>query len=289
MKIAVTGFPGQLASGIKVVSADFPAIECTFYSQNEWDLLDASRTVEVLRSKYDYVINCAAFTQVDAAESQVEIATGVNATAIKHMTEALNGTDTHLIQISTDYIYHPDSPCVLTEESPTNPKSVYAKTKFAGEEYLKNSETSFSIIRTSWVYSPVGHNFVKTMIRLLTERDSLSIVNDQWGCPTSAWELARAILSGIDKGTWKEQSSSIFNYTEKGWTSWFEMTKHINRRMKVDTQIIPIATVDYPTPATRPSYSIMDCSKFDDLDIMPRKRWENALDECLDILLDQRR
>ena len=163
--------------------------------------------------------------------------------------------------------------------------SVYAKTKMDGELILRKSTVPYSIIRTSWVYSPVGHNFIKTMIRLMRERDLLRIVHDQWGCPTSAWELAESILLGIHRDTWRQNANHVFNYTERGWTSWFEMTKHIARRMEIETPIVPIATQDYPTPARRPSYSVMDCSKFDRLGLTPRKRWEEALDDCLDILM----
>jgi len=281
MKIAVTGYPGQLASEIKDWSSNYPQFDFDFFTRDDWDIASESKSQQILQEgSYDVLINCAAYTQVDLAEKEVEAAKSINTDAVQLLSLLCAEKNIHLIHISTDYIYGSNVPKAVNESSDYQPANVYASTKLKGELSILKSDVNATIIRTSWVYSRHGHNFIKTMLKLLSSKEAIRVVNDQWGCPTHAKELAFGILKGIETQKFLKEGVEIYNYTERGWTNWYEMVKEIQVFLKSSCTITPIPTLEYPTPAKRPKYSFLDCSKMDELDLMERKHWKEALKDC---------
>ncbi len=258
-KILVTGSNGQLGSELKVLS--------THYSQFEWVFADRLvLDLSVLNSISNYldniqpqiIINCAAYTAVDKAETEHELADVLNHQALAVMAKWAEINGVQLIHISTDYVFDGNSSIALTEDAPTAPINVYGQTKLAGEQACLRENPSAIIIRTSWVYSQFGNNFVKTMSKLMQERDSLNVVNDQIGSPTYAVDLAQAILTIITHQNWK---AGIYNFSNEGEISWYEFALAIQEIGGFSCVINGIPSSDYPTPAQRPKYSLLDKTK----------------------------
>jgi len=258
-KILVTGANGQLGSEIKVLAIAYPNFDFVFTDIEDFPL----NQEEVIISNFkqiepDIVINCAAYTAVDKAETDSITADTINHLAIATLASLCADTGAKLVHISTDYVFDGSSPIAYTEEDQPNPKSVYGVTKLAGEmACLKNCPESI-IIRTAWVYSEFGNNFVKTMLRLMTERDSLGVVNDQVGSPTYAADLAQVILTILDSSKWE---SGIYHYSNAGEISWFQFAQDIKEIGRKTCDIKGIPASSYPTPAERPAYSLLDKSK----------------------------
>ena len=273
MRILVTGKNGQLGRSIqKIVKTDTKISknkshnDFIFVGREEIDLSSKSaiRNYFDNNDKFDIIINCAAYTHVDNAELEVELANQINHLAVKQIASIAKKQKARLIHISTDYVFDGESNEPYLETDIPNPINVYGRTKFAGEKVIQAvMATNAIIIRTSWVYSEYGNNFVSTMLRLGREQDELSVVSDQIGSPTYAADLADAILEITKNKEFREkdQTTQIYNYSNKGDISWYEFAQEIFKITKIDCKINPISTHKYPTPAKRPRNTLMNTDK----------------------------
>ena len=298
MRILVTGKNGQLGRSIyKIVNTangdNLSPNEFIFVGREELDLNSESSIINYFdnHDKFDIVINSAAYTAVDQAEEEQELANQVNHLAVKQLAEIVKEQKARLIHISTDYVFNGESDKLYIETSETNPINVYGKTKLAGERTLQEiMPTNAIIIRTSWVYSEYGNNFVKTMLRLGKERDELNVVSDQIGSPTYATDLAGAILEIIKNKGFKEisQATQIYHYSNKGEISWYDFAKEIFKIAKVDCKVNPITTQQYPTPAKRPKNTLMNKAKIAKTFSVGISDWKESLNTCMSILKEQK-
>lgn len=258
-KILVTGANGQLGSEIKELAANYPDFDFIFTDIADFPL---DITEEIItnfkRIQPDFVINCAAYTAVDKAEEDQVTADAINHLAIDTLASLCHDSGAKLVHVSTDYVFDGTSPVAYKEDDNPNPRSVYGVTKLAGEIACSKNCPESIIIRTAWVYSEFGNNFVKTMLRLMTERDSLSVVNDQIGSPTYAADLAQVILTILDSNKWE---SGIYHYSNAGEISWYDFAMDIKEIAQKNCEINGIPASSYPTPAERPAYSLLDKSK----------------------------
>jgi len=283
--ILVTGANGQLANEIKSLSHQF--INYRFFFTRKEDLpIENREALEIFFEKnlVDYCINCAAYTAVDKAESEREKAFLINADAVGELANICNAHQTKLIHISTDYVYDGSKEIALKEENAVAPLNVYGLSKLKGEELALNKNPSTLIIRTSWVYSSFGNNFVKTMLRLFKEKEEINVVSDQFGSPTYAADLADVIMKFITRIDQGENFSGIVNYCNDGVTNWFEFADEIKTLVKSNCQINPIASSSYVTAAKRPQYSVLDTSKIKNLLQLEIPDWKISLQKCLQVL-----
>ncbi|MFC4478230.1 dTDP-4-dehydrorhamnose reductase [Flavobacterium chungangensis] len=258
-KILVTGSTGQLGSELSVLAPSYPQYEWVFADRTQITL----DNLEMLQSQLeticpDIIFNCGAYTAVDRAESEKDLAFRVNHLAIELIARFTGENKAKLIHISTDYVFDGSSSIALDEEAETNPINVYGESKLAGEIACLKENPKSLIIRTSWVYSKFGNNFVKTMQRLMQERDEINVVNDQIGSPTYAADLAKAMIDIIESSKW---IPGIYNYSNEGEISWHEFALGINELGGYNCKISGIPSSDYPTPAKRPSYSLLNKKK----------------------------
>lgn len=258
-KILVTGANGQLGSEIKELAANYPDFDFVFTDIADFPL---DKTEEIIANfnslQPNIVINCAAYTAVDKAEQDQETANAINHLAIATLATLCQESGAKLIHVSTDYVFDGTSPVAYKEDDKPNPKSVYGVTKLAGEIACSQKCPQSIIIRTAWVYSEFGNNFVKTMLRLMTEKDTLNVVNDQIGSPTYAADLAQVILTILDSNKWEP---GIYHYSNAGEISWFDFAMNIKEIAQKTCEIKGIPASSYPTPAERPAYSLLDKSK----------------------------
>lgn len=258
-KILVTGTTGQVGSEMKVLASSYPQWDWVFADRSVLDLKDLVSISNVLdRIQPQLIINCAANTAVDRAETETELADILNHQAVAVLAQWSQSNGCQFLHISTDYVFDGNSNSPLVEDAPTGPINIYGQTKLAGEQACLRENPNAVIIRTSWVYSSFGNNFVKTMCRLMQERDSLNVVNDEIGSPTHAADLAEAILTIITHPKWQ---AGIYHFTNEGAISWFEFALAIQELGGFQCQITGIPSADYPTPARRPKYSLLDKSK----------------------------
>ena len=288
-KILVTGAAGQVGKELQELEAKYPQYQLLWTDVFELDITNPQFVADYFRKNQpDYCINCAAYTAVDKAESNEETAHKINVTGPKELAQSCLTRNIPLIQISTDYVYHADPGRPFKEDDPTNPQSVYAKTKLEGDKIALAISPMTCVIRTSWVYSSFAHNFVKTMLRLAGERDKLTIVSDQIGTPTYAADLASAMMQMIDKVEKGEVNSSklrgIYHYSNEGVTNWAAFAKEIFDQRNLKTEVVPIPTTDYPTPAKRPPYSVLDKSKIKEIFGLEIPEWQDSLKKCLELL-----
>lgn len=286
INILVTGSSGQLGQEIKYISDRYTDFNFFFASKNELDIRDESATkLFIQKNTINYCINAAAYTQVDKAEEEIELNSEINTIAVGYLSSALNEVNATLIHISTDYVYDNDLRRPLLESDPTHPKSQYALAKLVGEFESKENNHKTIIIRTSWVFSSFGSNFVNTMLRLLSSRDSISVVNDQIGCPTYARDLAQAIMTIITTLNTNDQVDSkiykTYNYCNEGIVSWFDFAITINKLSGLNKKIISIPSEDYPTPASRPKYSVLNTSLIKNTFGLNIPSWKDGLNECI--------
>jgi len=280
LNILVTGSNGQLGSEIKELSSLYPH-NFFFTCKDNLDITNAgSIEAFIQKNTITAIINCAAYTAVDKAESDQENADKINHQAVKHLATIAKANAIKLIHISTDYVFDGTNHKPYTETDATNPQSIYGKTKFLGEQALLHvNPQNAIIIRTSWVYSSYGANFVKTMLRLGREKESLGVIYDQVGTPTYAKDLAKTILDilpSIENSKFK-----IYNYSNEGVLSWYDFAKEIMKMAKLTCKINPIETKDYPTPAKRPHYSLLNKSKIKKEYNIEISYWKDSLDRCL--------
>ncbi|WP_026714557.1 dTDP-4-dehydrorhamnose reductase [Flavobacterium daejeonense] len=280
-KILVTGANGQLGSELRVLSKD-TSFEWVFTDWQELDLCDLDNLAAAIsKINPQIIINCAAHTAVDKAESEYELSDVLNHKAVAVMAQWSAANHCKLIHISTDYVFDGNSAVALTEEAPTAPINVYGVTKLAGEKACVQHNPDAIIIRTSWVYSSFGNNFVKTMSRLMQERDSLNVVNDQIGSPTYAADLAQAILTIINHPKWQ---SGIYHFSNEGEISWYEFAKAIQEIGRFDCAVSGIPTSAYPTPAKRPAYSLLDKTKIKQVYDVAVPNYKESLQKCMELL-----
>ncbi|MFV0605637.1 MAG: dTDP-4-dehydrorhamnose reductase [Niabella sp.] len=282
-KILVTGSNGQLGSEIRVLEKAFPQFEFRFTDYQELSIIDEVAVTQYFEEfKPDYCINCAAYTAVDKAEDPAErgLVNDLNANAVGYLAKACNAHQTKFVHISTDYVFEGNGDRPYTVDDPTHPVSVYGITKLEGERQAIEN-TDVIIIRTAWVYSSFGKNFVKTMMSLMQTKPSLNVVSDQFGTPTYAADLAAAILQIIASQRW---ISGIYHYTNEGQINWYDFAVAIKSIIKSNCEVHPIPTSDYPTPAQRPAWSVLDKSKIKEVYNVDIPDWEKSLELCINKL-----
>jgi dTDP-4-dehydrorhamnose reductase len=281
-KILITGANGQLGSELRKVSEKENQYLWIFTDWQELDLCDLNHLEEKIAViNPNIIINCAAHTAVDKAETEVELSDVLNHQAVAIMAQWSYANNCKLIHVSTDYVFDGNSAVALTETAQTNPINVYGVTKLAGEKACMHVNPNAIIIRTSWVYSSFGNNFVKTMSRLMQERDSLNVVNDQVGSPTYAADLAQAIMTILNHAIWQ---SGIYNFSNEGEISWYEFALAIQEISGFDCKVAGIPASNYPTPARRPAYSLLDKSKIKKTFGVEVPDYKESLRKCIELL-----
>lgn len=279
MKILITGANGQLGSELKQYSK-MPGMNFIYTDIDALDLSDkASRENFLLKEKPDWIVNCAAYTAVDKAEEQQQLAFLLNEKVPHALAQYCNQNECRLIHISTDYVFSGKHHRPLNEDDPTDPKSVYGKSKLAGEAAVLACERAI-IIRTSWLYSSYGNNFVKSMIRLMQEREELKVVFDQIGTPTYAADLATAIVT-ILKSPIEKFVPGIYHFSNEGIASWYDFAVEIKQIINSNCQVLPIETKDYPLPAARPAYAVLNKEKIKTSYGISIPHWKNSLQTCI--------
>ncbi|SKB88693.1 dTDP-4-dehydrorhamnose reductase [Sphingobacterium nematocida] len=282
MKILITGSNGQLGSELREYLESNPRYETYFLDRKQLPL-DQTLIIQDILGMYqpDLIIHAAAYTAVDKAESEPVLADAINHLASEEIAQYCRLHGTKLIAISTDYVFDGNSDIALTEDAPVDPINTYGLTKLKGEQVILKWHAESIVIRTSWVYSTYGNNFVKTMIRLMTERDEISVINDQIGSPTYAKDLARAIVDIIEGEDWV---GGLYHYSNEGEISWYDFATEIKEIKGLDCKINPIPTTEYPTPAKRPKYSLLDKSKIKRTFKVEVPNWKESLERMLNSL-----
>lgn len=293
-KILVTGACGQLGSELQRLVSNYGLAENFVFTDivsKKSDILrldicdceELSKTVS--ERQIDVVINCAAYTNVDMAEEDEESAMKINCDAVRNLALACKENGALMMHVSTDYVFGGDACTPYDEETLTNPKNVYGKTKSAGEKALMDSGCDAIIIRTAWLYSPYGKNFVKTMLGLTGEKDSLKVVFDQVGSPTNAENLAIAILKIVTDENVRKKTG-IYHYTDEGVCSWFDFATSIGELSgHRNCHIEPCRSADFPTKATRPSFSVLDKSKIKSVFGIEIPHWRTSLEKCIERIM----
>lgn len=291
MVVLVTGANGQLGQVLQFIATNYPAIHFVFCSSAELDITSKDNCISIFKKHQpNYCINAAAYTAVDKAESEPEKAHLINAIGARNIAEVCKENNTVLLHISTDFVFDGDSSKLgmtkgYTEEDSPNPTGVYGQTKLHGEKAIQETFDTYFIIRTSWVYSQFGNNFMKTMLRLASERDTLSVVNDQIGTPTNAVDLAECLVKIIQTNNQlpklRETTNNfgIYNFSNEAQCSWYDFAKKIFEVNNITINLQPIPTTSFPTPAKRPKYSVLDKSKIKKVFAVEIKNWEESLSQ----------
>ena len=288
--ILVTGAYGQLGNEVRILSANYPDYNFMFTDVDSLDITDKNELIDfVTGNDIRYIINCAAYTAVDKAEDDAELCEKINATAVKNLGLAAAEAGAGIIHVSTDYVFDGTSCRPYTEDMPTKPCSVYGKTKLKGEKNLLKACPNAIVIRTAWLYSPFGNNFVKTMIKLGSERESLNVIFDQVGTPTYALDLADAILKTMDQTIDTDHDKGgVYHFSNEGVCSWYDFTIKIHEIAGINScKVNPIETKDYPTKAARPHYSVLNKTKIKQTFNITIPHWEASLKDCIKELSEQ--
>ena len=286
MVVLVTGANGQLGQSIKSIANKYPTIQFVYTDFYEMDITNIeSCTNAFLKYQPQFCINTAAYTAVDKAESEPEKAHLINGLGSENLAKVCKENDTILLHISTDFIFDGTSKKPYLESDFPNPQSVYGQTKLEGEIAIQNTWEKHFIIRTSWVYSQFGANFMKTMLRLASERDSLSVVSDQIGTPTNAVDLAEVLLTIVKSPVTHHPSSfGIYNFSNEGVCSWYDFAAAIFHQKEIKIDLKPIPTSAYPTPAKRPAYSVLDKTKIKNTFNIEVNEWKTSLVRGINLL-----
>jgi dTDP-4-dehydrorhamnose reductase len=281
--ILITGAQGQLGREFQALRESYPQYHFLFAGRNELQIADEdSVNIFFSTNVIDVCVNCAAYTAVDKAEQERELATSVNATAVGYLAKACKKYNSQFIHISTDYVFDGKATSPYKPDEKTNPVNFYGQTKLEGEiNAFKKNENSI-IIRTAWVYSSFGNNFVKTMMRLMKEKESIGVVNDQRGAPTYAADLAAAIMQIINKNNFV---AGIYHYSNFGNISWFDFAKEIAEQINTACIVNPISTAQFPTPAARPAYSVLDTEKISSTFVLQINGWKESLRKCIKLMI----
>ena len=279
MKILITGCNGQLGNEMQLLARANGQHEWFFTDVDELDITRADAVEEfVSKNAIDGIVNCAAYTAVDKAESNEDLCHLLNCVAPGYLAESIERRGGWIVQVSTDYVFDGTNHTPYTEDEPTCPNSVYGRTKLAGEQRVMQACSKAMIVRTAWLYSTFGNNFVKTMLRLGREKQELGVIFDQIGTPTYARDLAAAIMTAINKGI----VPGIYHFTNEGVTSWYDFTKAIHRIAGITTcHVRPLHTSEYPTAASRPHYSVLDKTKIKKTYGIEVPYWEDSLEQCI--------
>ena len=283
-KILVTGGNGQLGKELQELTSSYAGFEFHFLTREDMPI----DQFELVRNFFNtlkpvYCINCAAYTAVDKAESEKELAFQINGEAVGVLAAVCRQHNTKFIHISTDYVFNGEGTYPYTENFPTDPINVYGASKLEGDNQAIQLNPDCLIIRTSWVYSSFGKNFVKTMLRLMNEKDEISVVNDQVGSPTYAADIADVILKLISDHDRKasEWKPGLYNFSNEGIITWYEFAVAIKEISNCPCDVKPITTSEYPTPAKRPAYSVLDKTKIQETFGIQLKDWEKSLETCI--------
>jgi dTDP-4-dehydrorhamnose reductase len=277
--VLVTGSNGQLGQELRDLEKKFDQFDFLFTTRDELAIQDHFLLKKFFKKNNPaYCINCAAYTAVDKAETEKELATLINGDAPGYLAEACDEFGTKFIHISTDYVFDGTSAIPYKETDETNPVNHYGMSKLIGERRVMESIADAVIIRTAWVYSEYGNNFVKTMMRLMNERENINVVNDQRGSPTYAADLAEAIMQIISK---EKLIPGIYHYSNEGTISWYEFAVAIKEMIGSNCKINPIPTSQYPTPAKRPAFSLLDKTKIKSTFQLEIPEWQTSLKKCI--------
>jgi dTDP-4-dehydrorhamnose reductase len=288
MKVMVTGAYGQLGSTLSELSTQFSGLQLILTDFDSLDITDRKAVVGYLESnRPDFLVNCAAYTAVDKAETDMDAAYRLNALGPENLAIACRQIGARLIHVSTDYVFDGTNNKPYSEEDLPNPQGVYGSTKLEGEKLVMKQLPESIVIRTSWLYSSYGHNFVKTMIRLGSEKDSLNVVYDQTGTPTFAGDLSLTILkvisqSAINPDYWK---SGIYHYSNLGVCSWYDFAVEIHKMAGISCRVTPVLSAAFKTIAKRPSYSVLDKSKIQKEFGIEIPYWRDSLMNCIQLIL----
>lgn len=291
MVVLVTGANGQLGQALQSISGNHPEIDFVFCDSTRLDITDLNNIKQSFKQfKPHYCINAAAYTAVDKAESEPEKAQLINMIGAKNLAEVCKEYDTIFLHISTDFVFDGSNKIAYKEEDSPNPTGVYGLTKLQGEKAIQETFDNYFIIRTSWVYSQFANNFMKTMLRLASERDSLSVVNDQIGTPTNAVDLAEVLISMIfhterSRSAYNLQPITynlfgIYNFSNEGQCSWYDFAKEIFEINNVNINLSAIPTTSFPTPAKRPAFSVLDKTKIKKVFQVEIRDWKESLKAC---------
>ena len=284
MRVLITGSNGQLGSEIREIYYSYKNLDCIFKDLPELDICDVeSLNSLIIDQQINAVINCAAYTAVDKAEENIELSERVNSKAVYNIVESLKKVNGKLIHISTDYVFDGSNSCPYKESDEVCPTGVYGKTKRGGELAVINSEIDGIVIRTSWLYSVFGNNFLKTMLRIGKEKESVNVISDQIGTPTYARNLAKTcldilLISDLEKISKK---SKIYHYSNEGVASWYDFAVLIMELAELNCKVNPIQTKDYPTLAKRPNYSVLDKENIKTDFNIDIPHWKESLKECI--------
>lgn len=282
MKILVTGAHGQLGTELNFLSSLSEGHSFTFVSKDDLDITDAiAINSRLSKEKFDALINCAAYTAVDKAESEKELAFKINGESAGNLAAACKQHHTKFVHISTDFVFDGTVANPIQEDATTNPLSVYGASKLEGEKQVLANNPDALIIRSGWIYSSFGNNFVKTILRLCKEKESLNIIYDQVGTPTYARDLAGAILKIVLHEIWEP---GIYHYSNEGIASWYDFAIAIRDFAALKTKINPIETFQYPTPAARPPYSVVNKRKIKETFGLDIPYWRDSLKNCVALL-----
>ena len=280
--ILITGCNGQLGTSIQRLSASYSQFSFLFTDVDTLDICNKDAVVSFVKdNQVDYIINCAAYTAVDKAEDNYSVCERINKEAVKNLAEAASLQHARVLHVSTDYVFDGTSCIPYKEDDATNPKSVYGSTKRAGEVALFEACPESVVLRTAWLYSEYGNNFVKTMLRLGKERDELRVIFDQIGTPTYAGDLAAALLSIVNQAEKGNFVPGIYHFSNEGVCSWYDFTVKILGLANLQARVYPIETDEYPTKAQRPHYSVLNKRKIKQTYQLNIPHWEESLKLCL--------
>ena len=286
MKLLITGAYGQLGNEIRLALARYPHLDSVFTDVDTLDITDKiALEAFVVLHKPDVLVNCAAYTAVDKAEDDEALCYKINCDAVRNLGEVAHAHGMTILHISTDYVFDGTSHVPYTEDIPVSPTNVYGKSKLAGEQALLQVCPNAIIIRTSWLYSGFGKNFVKTMLKLGSERDNLNVIFDQIGTPTYAADLADSMLQIIDSGKF---APGIYHFSNEGVCSWYDFTKMIFKLAQISCEVLPIESKEYAVRTPRPHYSVLNKSKFKSTFNQTIPYWVDGLERCLKVLQTQK-
>lgn len=279
MNILITGSNGQLGNELRTSKTTIPNAQFFFTDVAELDITDEAKVLAYCEDNaINTIVNCAAYTAVDVAEDEPEVAMLINATAVANLAKAAKKCDAKLIHVSTDYVFDGTAHEPYRETAPTSPQSVYGDTKLKGEQLLQAILPEAIIVRTSWLYSSFGNNFVKTMIKFGTERGQLNVIFDQVGTPTYAADLATAIIEMINQDC---KVSGVFHFSNEGVCSWYDFACSIINKKAIPCTVTPVESTEFPTKATRPKYSVLNKKRLKESYGITIPHWEDGLDRCL--------
>jgi len=279
MNILITGAKGQLGKCIQDLAQNYPDLNFEFTDTSELDISNKKEIKDFFENGFfNYCINCAAYTAVDKAENDFKKASDVNSEAVKYLAEECKKNNVVLVHISTDFVFDGSKTTLYNENDLPNPINVYGKSKLTGEQYVQDILKDYFIVRTSWVFSEYGNNFLKTMLRLGDEREELNVVCDQIGTPTYAGDLAEVLLEIVSD---KNDSFGIYHYSNEGVASWYDFAMAIFEESEIKVRLRPIRSVQYPTPAKRPSFSVLSKEKIKKKLDIEIPYWKQSLKTCL--------